>query len=231
MRYENSHSCGFSGFHILDNLIKLTILDHLFDNIKSTNKLAIHVQLRKSFKISQESPRVGAYVGQSEKVFRPCLTSSSARILKKPYRTFFSRRMPTIVREKPHWGADGVPFMKSMTGAALTSLARRSLRSSSFGGSVVAEVADVVVSCAGGSEDGDVCNWRAEEREAGLAPETRVRIFEFLTRTKKGTDETSKVSDTSGSSSASIWFTIRVLHRTIVVPGQMWQRGIWSIIR
>jgi hypothetical protein len=28
-----------------------------------------------------------------------------------------------------------------------------------------------------------------------------------LTRTKKGTDETSKVSDTSGSSSASICFT------------------------
>jgi hypothetical protein len=41
-------------------------------------------------------------------------------------------------------------------------------------------------------------------REVGLAPEIRVRILEFLTRTKKGTAETSNVSATSGSSSASI---------------------------
>ena len=70
------------------------------------------------------------YVGQSENVFRPCLTSSSARILKNPYRTFFSLKIPTKVRENPHWGADGVPFINNMTGAALTSLPSRSLRSS-----------------------------------------------------------------------------------------------------
>lgn len=45
-------------------------------------------------------------------------------------------------------------------------------------------------------------------REGGLAPEMRVRILEFLTRTKKGTAVTSNVSATSGSSSASIWIII-----------------------
>ncbi len=33
-----------------------------------------------------------------------------------PYFTWFSRRMLTSWRLKPHWGAEGVPFMKSMTG-------------------------------------------------------------------------------------------------------------------
>ena len=41
-------------------------------------------------------------------------------------------------------------------------------------------------------------------REGGFAPEIRVRILEFLTRTKKGTAVTSNVSAMSGSSSASI---------------------------
>jgi hypothetical protein len=45
-------------------------------------------------------------------------------------------------------------------------------------------------------------------RDGGLAPEMRVRILEFLTRTKKGTAVTSNVSATSGSSSASIWIII-----------------------
>ena len=47
-------------------------------------------------------------------------------------------------------------------------------------------------------------SWSAVVREGGFAPEIRVRILEFLTRTKKGTAVTSNVSAMSGSSSASI---------------------------
>jgi len=97
-----------------------------------------------------------------------------------------------------------VPFINSMTGAALTSFPSRSLRSSSAGCSC-ATGAGATVSCAGGSEDVDVCSCSAVVRDGGFAPEIRVRIFEFLTRTKKGTAVTSKVSAMSGSSSASIW--------------------------
>lgn len=50
----------------------------------------------------------------------------------------------------------------------------------------------------------EVWSWRAVVRDGGLAPEMRVRILESLTRTKKGTADTSNVSATSGSSSASI---------------------------
>ena len=73
-------------------------------------------------------------VGHSENSFNPCLTSSSARILKNPYRTPFSRSKPTVCREKPHCGAEGVPFMKSITFAAFVRVLRRVLRSSSSGG-------------------------------------------------------------------------------------------------
>jgi hypothetical protein len=82
---------------------------------------------------------------------------SSARILKNPYRTFFSRRIPTIVRENPHSGADGVPFMNNITGAALTSLPSRSLRSSAgFSREAMGAAAGAVVSWAAGSVDVEV---------------------------------------------------------------------------
>ena len=83
-----------------------------------------------------------------EKTFKPCLTSSSANILKKPYRTPFSRRRPTRVRLKPHWGALGVPFINSMTGAALTSSARR-LLSSSAGSSAAGATVPPILPFAG----------------------------------------------------------------------------------
>ena len=41
-------------------------------------------------------------------------------------------------------------------------------------------------------------------KEGGFAPEMRVKIFWFLTRTKNGTAVTSKVSATSARASASI---------------------------
>jgi len=99
-------------------------------------------------------------VGQSEKVLRPCRTSSSARILKNPYRTFFSRKIPTNCLENPHWGAEGVPFINNITGAALTSFPSRASRSSSAAGAGTgadgagAGTGEAVVSCAGGSEEG-----------------------------------------------------------------------------
>ena len=41
-------------------------------------------------------------------------------MLKNPYLTEFSLKSATNCLEKPHCGALGVPFMKSITGAALT---------------------------------------------------------------------------------------------------------------
>ena len=191
----------------LHKLIKFAIIHHFLDNIESAHQFSINVQLREA-RISNYI--VGDYVGQSEKVLRPCRTSSSASMLKNPYRTFFSRRIPTNVFENPHCGADGVPFMNNITGAALTNFASRSFRSSA-GAAVAAEDAvlggagaGAVVSWEGGNVDVDVCNCSAVVREGGLAPEMRVRIFEFLTKTKKGTAVTSKVSATSASCSASI---------------------------
>lgn len=69
-------------------------------------------------------------VGQSANSLSPCLTSSSARMLKNPYLTPFSLNNDTNCRENPHSGADGVPFMNSMTGAALTKFDRRVCKSS-----------------------------------------------------------------------------------------------------
>lgn len=58
-------------------------------------------------------------VGQSLKVFKPCLTESSLRISKNPNRTWCSLKMAINCLENPHCGAEGVPFMKSMIGAAV----------------------------------------------------------------------------------------------------------------
>lgn len=51
-------------------------------------------------------------------------------MLKKPYFTPFSLNSETNCRENPHCGADGVPFMKSITGAAFTRFESRMCNSS-----------------------------------------------------------------------------------------------------
>lgn len=54
-------------------------------------------------------------LGQSLTFFNPCRRSSSLRISNQANSTPFSLRSPTVCREKPHFGAVGLPFMKSIT--------------------------------------------------------------------------------------------------------------------
>lgn len=49
-----------------------------------------------------------------ENVFSPCLTSSSSKMSNVSYLALSSLRMPTKVRLKPHRGALGDPFIKTM---------------------------------------------------------------------------------------------------------------------
>jgi hypothetical protein len=128
-------------------------------------------------------------------------------MLKNPYLTFFSLNIPTIFRENPHWGADGVPFINNITGAALTSLPSRSVKSlaSDSWSTGAGTGAGAALGWGAGSCEAGTWRLRASVREGGLAPEMRARILESLTRTKKGTAATSNVSAISGSASASSW--------------------------
>mmetsp|Transcript_11500 Transcript_11500/g.16425 ORF Transcript_11500/g.16425 Transcript_11500/m.16425 type:complete len:203 (-) Transcript_11500:205-813(-) len=69
------------------------------------------------------------YVGHFEYSLRPCRTSSSPKISKKPYFTLLSLSIPVIVRLKPHFSSPGDPFIKSITGSLLMSCFRRVFKS------------------------------------------------------------------------------------------------------
>lgn len=129
--YKDHHSlCCFRDWRrrsLCDTkwLKKLWIIRNLFLDLHKGQCRGLFKYLVVGLTISKpptSSPSTQSWgkVGQSAYSFKPCLTSSSARILKNPYFTEFSRRSATNCLEKPHCGALGVPFMKSITGAAFT---------------------------------------------------------------------------------------------------------------
>ena len=149
-------------------------------------------------------------------------------MLKNPYFTLFSRSKATVCLEKPHCGALGVPFMNSMTGAALTKVANRLCNSSfvSFFSDVAsgavedawvagvlwlwllldppfidAAVKPLLDRAAGGAF---ACFSIAFLTFAASLPETVSSTWLFLVKTKNGTAVTSNASLTSITSSASI---------------------------
>ena len=76
--------------------------------------------------ISSPSTYSWGYVGQSEYSFSPSRTSSSWSMSNVPYLASSESSISTICREKPQRGADGTPFMKSMTRCRLSSSFSRS---------------------------------------------------------------------------------------------------------
>lgn len=54
-------------------------------------------------------------LGQSLMTLSFCRTSSSLKMSNQANSTPFSRSSPTIWREKPHLGEDGLPFMNNTT--------------------------------------------------------------------------------------------------------------------
>ena len=150
-------------------------------------------------------------------------------MLKNPYLTEFSLKSATNCLEKPHCGALGVPFMKSITGAALTNddslLCSASLSSFTSPGEISGAVAG---SCKLGAYaerffapvallDGAVdvpltpliledfaCFSIAVRTFVASLPLTVSRTCSPRLRTRKGTAVTLKLSLTSMTSSASI---------------------------
>ena len=118
--------------------------------------------------------------------------------------------------ENPHFGAEGVPFMNSMIGAAVVNFLSLALSCSgvSFSGTLTdsiaffcgvvgsfaaSEAADVAVEFAAGADPN--CS-SALASSFGSAPLSSLRIVPFFTKTKYGTAEMSNKSEISGNLSA-----------------------------
>jgi len=117
------------------HFIPLATLHHLLDDVESTDKLSIDNDLREGLASALVPDVYGPdSLGQSFTLFRPCLTSSSLRISNQANSTPFSRSSPTVCLEKPHFGAEGLPFMNSTTLCLFMSSLHRAVISSSVRG-------------------------------------------------------------------------------------------------
>ena len=111
-------------------------------------------------------------LGQSLTRFSPCLTSSSLKISNHANSTPFSLNRPTVWRENPHFGAEGLPFMNKTTSCLFISSLHRVVISSSVrgrdAGAGAAGVASGVVELA---DEVPECWVRSEWRRSVSAPE------------------------------------------------------------
>lgn len=81
--------------------------------------------------------------------------------------------MPTVWREKPHCGASGLPFIKSMMGARCMSASSRS--ESGTGALGVADVVDSGAAAADDEPAEGAKDWSEAERAGAHEPECRER--------------------------------------------------------
>ena len=108
--------------------------------VPSLSKCQAHQSILPWHKLPNQPRRTHArnilwgYVGQFEYAFKPCRTSSSARISNVPYVILNSFKRPIVVLEKPQRGVSGVPFMKSMTSWDRINALRRCSSASGEGG-------------------------------------------------------------------------------------------------
>jgi hypothetical protein len=113
-------------------------------------------------------------LGQSLCFFIPSRTSWSEKMSNQPNSTPSPRRIPTVWREKPHWGASGLPFMKSMMGARRMRASSRSDK-----GTAALGVAEVVESGAAAADDDEPAeganDWSEADRAGAHEPECRER--------------------------------------------------------
>ena len=116
--------------------------------------------------------------------FRPCLTSSSERISKEPYSALRLFSNSTVWRLKPHLGAAGSPFMKSIHLEAVTSFLSRVSNGSNFltgdvGGSMPPISADFDEPTRDGADFWAANFLTAFVTSAALAPSTRSISWPF----------------------------------------------------
>lgn len=111
----SSRGRGLSGKILEKVCVRLELL---LDNVKSTHQFAISVQLWKGRPIREllqalTNIVVGKDVEEAWFVVS-CVKTRTLRV-HVPYLTWFSRSKLTNCLLNPHCGAEGVPFMKSMT--------------------------------------------------------------------------------------------------------------------
>ena len=104
----------------LDDFFKLVIVNHLTDNVETSDELSTDDELGERWPVvynlqAWKKSKHQLVLKRTYECRSPLRTLSSVRMSKCPNSTPCSRRRPTICLEKPHRGASGLPFMKSIT--------------------------------------------------------------------------------------------------------------------